>query len=172
VGFWLKTYRTPFLVQKILTIKSGISALLIEERLTNQGYEPVDFMWGHHPVVGEPFLSEDCRISAPESVVQIYHDEDGPIIAWASTKKESGRSSRIGKAGRSICGLCRPKAGEQWITVISRNSRRVDFGPEHKTRHRHRVGLGCRCIQVYMALASFWRRYQISLVWKDSLYGN
>lgn len=78
VAFWINTYRTPFLLKKALTLKGGIPALFIEEQVTNLGEEPVSFMWGHHPVVGEPFLSEDCRISAPESNVQIFHDEDGP----------------------------------------------------------------------------------------------
>jgi galactose mutarotase-like enzyme len=78
VGFWIKTYRTPFLLQKTLTLKSGSPALFIEEKLTNLGQEAVHFMWGHHPVVGEPFLDEYCRISAPESIVQVLHAEDGP----------------------------------------------------------------------------------------------
>lgn len=78
VGFWVKTYRTPFLIQKTLTLRSGCPALFIEERLTNLGNDPVAFMWGHHPVVGEPFLDEHCRISAPACTVQVFHDEDGP----------------------------------------------------------------------------------------------
>jgi hypothetical protein len=35
-------------------------------------------MWGHHPVIGAPFLDESCRISAPASRVEVLHDEDGP----------------------------------------------------------------------------------------------
>lgn len=78
IGFWVKTYRTPFLLQKTLTLQSGIPALFIEEKLTNLGDETIDFMWGHHPVLGKPFLDESCRISAPQSSVQVFHDEDGP----------------------------------------------------------------------------------------------
>jgi hypothetical protein len=78
VGFWVRTYRTPFLLQKTLTMKTGQPALFIEERLTNEGHEAVDFMWGHHPVVGAPFLDETCRISAPACEVEVFHDEDGP----------------------------------------------------------------------------------------------
>ncbi len=58
VALWIKTYRTPFLLQKILTLEQGKAALYIEENLTNQGNECMDFMWGHHPVVGPPFLDE------------------------------------------------------------------------------------------------------------------
>lgn len=78
VGLWVKTYRTPFLLQKTLTLEAGKAALFIQERLTNQGQEPVDFMWGHHPVVGAPFLDESCILSAPDCTVEVMHAEDGP----------------------------------------------------------------------------------------------
>ncbi len=78
VAFWTKTYRTPFLLQKTLTIESGKPALRIEEQLTNIGGEELDFVWGHHPVVGPPFLDSSCRISSPDCEVIILHDEDGP----------------------------------------------------------------------------------------------
>ncbi len=78
VALWVRTYRTPFLLQKTLTLKLGVPALFIEEQVTNEGHEPVDFMWGHHPVVGEPFLDASCVISAPDCTVEIFDDEDGP----------------------------------------------------------------------------------------------
>lgn len=78
VALWVNTYRTPFLLQKILTLEAGKAALSIKERLTNEGQEPLEFMWGHHPVVGPPFLDDSCRISAPDSRVEVLHDEDGP----------------------------------------------------------------------------------------------
>jgi hypothetical protein len=78
VGFWVRTYRTPFLLHKTLTLETGKPALFIEEQLTNTGKEEVEFVWGHHPVVGPPFLSEDCRIAFPDSKVIVMADEDGP----------------------------------------------------------------------------------------------
>lgn len=78
VAMWVQTHRVPLLLQRILTIETGKPALYFEERLTNLGKEPVDFMWGHHPVVGPPFLDESCRLSAPASRVEVLHDEDGP----------------------------------------------------------------------------------------------
>lgn len=78
VGFWVKTYRTPFLVQKVITIESGEAVLKIDEQLTNIGGETVDFVWGHHPVLGPPFLDGHCRISSPDCRVIVMNDEDGP----------------------------------------------------------------------------------------------
>jgi hypothetical protein len=99
VRFWVNTYRTPFLVEKTLTLKTGEPALFIEERLTNQGRETADFVWGHHPVVGAPFLDETCRISAPDCEVEVFHAEDGPdhrmglhqAAAWPIIQDRNGR---------------------------------------------------------------------------------
>lgn len=78
IGLWTKTYRTPFLLQKTITIESGKAALKIEEQLTNLGGEVVDFVWGHHPVLGAPFLDGSCRIASPDCRVIVLDDEDGP----------------------------------------------------------------------------------------------
>lgn len=78
VGLWVKTYRTPFLLEKMLTIKTGVPVLFIEEQVTNLGNEPLEYMWGHHPVVGAPFLDDTCRLYAPSSRVEVLHAEDGP----------------------------------------------------------------------------------------------
>jgi len=78
VFFWVKTFRMPFLLKKWLTIESGKSALQIEEEVINIGGEDLSFAWGHHPVVGPPFLSSSCIISSPDCQVIVGEDEDGP----------------------------------------------------------------------------------------------
>ena len=47
--------------------------LEIEETITNEGAEPMDFMWGHHPAFGAPFLDEHCRLFAPATGVETAH---------------------------------------------------------------------------------------------------
>lgn len=78
VGFWVRTYRTPFLLRKTLTLKSNIAALFIEEELTNEGNEDLDYLWVHHPVVGPPFLDDTCEINCPDCQADVWIDEDGP----------------------------------------------------------------------------------------------
>jgi hypothetical protein len=78
VGLWTRLARMPLLVQKTLTLESGKAALLIEERVSNEGNETVDFMWGHHPVLGAPFLDAACRIAVPDCTVEVFGPEDGP----------------------------------------------------------------------------------------------
>jgi hypothetical protein len=65
VRFSVRTYRTPFLLEKTLTLERNRGVLDFEERVTNEGEEPVDFVWGHHPAFGPPFLDEQCVIDLP-----------------------------------------------------------------------------------------------------------
>lgn len=73
VRFWVRTVRAPFLVEKTLRLKTGQAALEIEETVSNEGAEPMDFMWGHHPAFGAPFLDEHCRLFAPAGGVETAH---------------------------------------------------------------------------------------------------
>ena len=65
VRFRVRTVRTPYLLEKTLTLKGKDPTLYIEERVTNEGEEKLQFMWGHHPAFGPLFLDETCRIEVP-----------------------------------------------------------------------------------------------------------
>jgi len=137
VGLWVKTYRTPFLLQKTLTLKTGQPALFIEERLTNEGHEAVDFMWGHHPVVGAPFLDETCRISAPDCEVEVFQDEDGPdyrmglhqVGGWPIIKDRNGGPLDLQAVplhgGNTMDNCYLKNFAEGWISI---QSQRLNLG--------------------------------------------
>lgn len=78
IFFWTRTYRTPFLLKKYLTIESNNPSIRIKEEVTNTGGEEMAFAWGHHPVVGPPFLDGSCKISSPDCRVIVLNAEDGP----------------------------------------------------------------------------------------------
>lgn len=61
----VNTYRTPFRVEKILTLEGDKPTLFIEEKVTNLAGETLDFSWGHHPAFGAPFLSGRSLIELP-----------------------------------------------------------------------------------------------------------
>jgi hypothetical protein len=62
VKFWVRTYRTPFLVEKEITLERGKAILAIQERVINEGRIKMHLMWGHHPALGAPFLDDSCII--------------------------------------------------------------------------------------------------------------
>jgi hypothetical protein len=59
------TMRTPFRLEKTLTLRAEVAVLQIDERLTNLADEPLEVMWGHHPAFGPPFVDDSCRIDLP-----------------------------------------------------------------------------------------------------------
>lgn len=60
-----ETMRTPFRLEKTLTLATDSAALTIDERLLNLADEPFEVMWGHHPAFGPPFVDDSCRIDLP-----------------------------------------------------------------------------------------------------------
>lgn len=58
----LRLARSPFRIERIMGVEAGKPVLTFQERVTNDGGEPMDYMWGHHPAFGAPFLSGACRI--------------------------------------------------------------------------------------------------------------
>jgi hypothetical protein len=79
------TLRTPFLLEKVLTLRAGRSVLEIDERLSNLADEAMQVMWGHHPAFGPPFLDETCRIDLPPCTGTTERAEPwaGSDLAWA-----------------------------------------------------------------------------------------
>lgn len=64
--------RTPLRLERIMTLESGASALFIEEKLTNLSPQPLEFMWGHHPAFGAPFLRQGVRLFVPAGKGQVH----------------------------------------------------------------------------------------------------
>ncbi len=86
----VKCLRTPFLLERTLRLTAGKPVLLIDEKLTNLSPEPQEFMWGHHPAFGAPFLREGVRLHLPAGTAQAHSPqfaasgilEPGQEFAW------------------------------------------------------------------------------------------
>ena len=97
VSFTVRTHRTPFLLERTLSLDGEGAALRIEERLTNEGREELAYMWGHHPGFGPPFVAPGCMIDLPGGTV-VTHDGGrkggrlaGPLrTPWPFGRSESG----------------------------------------------------------------------------------
>jgi hypothetical protein len=94
-------------------------------------------MWGHHPVLGEPFLDETCQLWAPSSIVEVLHDEDGPdhrmglhqTGRWPIIKDREGQDLDLRaippKSDRTMDNCYLMDFSEGWIAV---NSQRLNTG--------------------------------------------
>jgi len=68
---WVRTHRTPFYIEKTMTLRKNEAVLRIDEKIINEGEEEMEFMWGHHPAFGRPFLNSDCKIFCPAGKVEV-----------------------------------------------------------------------------------------------------
>lgn len=78
ISFSVNTLRTPFHLTRVIDLERGRPTITIKETLVNTCDEDVQFMWGHHPCFGWPFLDENCVIELPDCVVEILASEIPP----------------------------------------------------------------------------------------------
>lgn len=87
--------RSPFRIERRMRVQAGEPVLSLRERITNDGGEAVDYMWGHHPALGQPFLGAACRIDTNAGTLiadDAYEHPHSPL--------EPGRSYRWPAGGR------------------------------------------------------------------------
>jgi hypothetical protein len=91
--------RTPFRLERVMRLEADRPSLFIEERLTNLSPEPQQFMWGHHPAFGAPFLREGVRLFVPAGKAEAHHPqfadsgllEPGASFDWPLASAGGGR---------------------------------------------------------------------------------
>jgi galactose mutarotase-like enzyme len=69
VRLWTRSRLTPFRVERVVRLSAGGAELVIEGAVTNESSKPAHFVWGHHCVVGPPFLEAGCRLEIPASTI-------------------------------------------------------------------------------------------------------
>lgn len=81
----VKTLRTPFVLEKRIRLESGSPVIHFDETVHNWGSTELDYMWGHHPSFGAPFLSRDCILDLPECGILSteHYDENGRFAGEA-----------------------------------------------------------------------------------------
>ena len=62
VALSLRTIRSPFLLEKRVKLLENDPTLYIQQKVTNLGSREMDFMWGHHPAFGFPFLDKSVEL--------------------------------------------------------------------------------------------------------------
>jgi hypothetical protein len=90
--------RTPFRLGRVMRIEHG--RLVLDETVTNEGGEEAEFVWGHHVVLGPPFLGRGCVLDAPVRTIvtipEVWEDtarlEPGQEEAWPNARLRGGRS--------------------------------------------------------------------------------
>ena len=102
VVFEIELLLTPLRLERRVRLERGRRVIALRERLSNAGRTEVEFIWGHHPAMGAPFLSPACRLDAGarELVVDATYAspflplEPGSRVAWRAGFATSSPSCR------------------------------------------------------------------------------
>lgn len=54
---------TPLRIEREVRLSTDGAGLVVDERITNEGASPVDYMWCHHPSFGAPLIEPGVRIT-------------------------------------------------------------------------------------------------------------
>lgn len=131
VEFRARLLRYPLVVEKTLRLRREHPVLTIEEALTNEADEPVELMWGHHPTVGAPFLSERCRFHVPGGTTRVPEERTferqrcapGATGRWPSVAAVGGGeldlSSMPPAAARTAELLYVTELPEGWYAIVN-----------------------------------------------------
>ena len=88
----------PLRLERTMRLERGSGTLEIEGRVRNEGADRVPFVWGHHLVLGPPFLEPGCRIELPAREIvtadavweQTARLEPGQRSAWPHAVLRAG----------------------------------------------------------------------------------
>ena len=79
----------PFRLERVMRLARGRGELVVEGTVTNEGAARLPFVWGHHLVLGPPFLEPGCRLELPAEEI-VTADE-----VWEQTARlEPGQRSQ------------------------------------------------------------------------------
>jgi len=139
IKFTVRTYRTPFYLEKILTLNSGDPKLYIEESLKNEGYVDIECMWAHHPTFGGLFMDGDVVLDIPANKVKYIlrpenegkYDEikDNENIKWPMFKGYCNKEIDFSKPPSSDDGnqmideVCLGSLKDSWYAVTNLNKK-------------------------------------------------
>ncbi len=103
VLLWVRCQQTPFRLQRLMRLKRDDPSLYIEETVTNESETAVHFVWGHHCVLGAPFIEEGCRLHAPahtlitpaEPYEQTARLAPGQQSPWPMAQRRDGGTADV-----------------------------------------------------------------------------
>ena len=126
VRFWVRTYRTPFYVEKELSLERGKATLAISERVVNEGRTTMHMLWGQHPALGAPFVDESCVIDLPGGRALYAPRQHGSlrVSEWPCARQDGTISRVVSASGPRIPSARRPPG---WFGITN-TRRKVGFG--------------------------------------------
>ncbi len=132
----VKTIKSPFMLTKKITLRTGTGMVEIDETAVNQGAEPLPLLWGHHIVFGGNFLNDACKIDSaskkiissalPENVLTGQFEQNISGV-WPLIKNKSGELIDISEVSPASCGtadlLFLKDFEDGWLAITNREKK-------------------------------------------------
>lgn len=100
VRFTVETRATTFRLERVMRLERGSAVLTLDETVTNIGQAEQHFVWGHHCVVGGPWLEPGCKLDMPAQTIttieQIYEEKTARL---APGQREHWPNARLRNGG-------------------------------------------------------------------------
>jgi hypothetical protein len=98
VRLWVECRTVPLRLERIMRLGHGSPELVLEERVTNLSPDAVDFVWGHHCVLGPPLIAPGAELRTPAATIitppEPWEDtarlEPGQRAAWPMAQLRGG----------------------------------------------------------------------------------
>jgi hypothetical protein len=98
VRFSTRCRITPFSIERVMRLDAESSELVLEETVRNDSDASAEFVWGHHCVIGPPFLEQGCRVELPATTIvtrpEVWEEtarlEPGQSEAWPLARLRGG----------------------------------------------------------------------------------
>lgn len=98
----VQTIKTPFTLRKKITLRQRVTAIEIEEWVTNDSNEDLPILWGNHPALGGNFLDKNCKIDALADRVYSYTLPENAQTGQFDQNIEGSWPHLTNKRGESI----------------------------------------------------------------------
>jgi galactose mutarotase-like enzyme len=115
VRFWVRTVRLPFYLERTVSLRTRESTLRFHEVVLNEGKTPLDFMWGHHPAFGRPFLDKHCILTAPARKVQIGEK----LVPWPVDRDGTDHSRLVPQRSTTEVMKYLHELREGWVALTN-----------------------------------------------------
>lgn len=142
IKFMVRTYRTPFYLEKTMTLKKDDPKLYVSEKLINEGYADIDLNWTHHPTFGRAFIDDSTIIDVPKNKIRFvlkpenvrkYDEVIDDNIRWPKFRGYSGKDIDFSKSptivdkNQSTDEICLGELEKGWYAVTNLGNK-VGFG--------------------------------------------
>ncbi len=132
--FTVKTTKTPFRIDKEISLRAHDATLYIHETAENTGRVELDYQWGFHPNFGSNFIDESCVIDMPGGDVKAYYSsprsrfEPGAAGMWPYLEGKNGDTVDLRMVLREGAGTdecIEVNHLEKGITTITNNKKNI-----------------------------------------------